>query len=56
MDNKQDLNFFKDHLWDLINMDDMFDVRDIESNDKEDYFIVTLFDGSKFKVVCSEVK
>lgn len=56
MDNKEGLNFFKDHLWDLINEDNVFDVKDIESNDKEDYFIVTVYDGSKYKIVCSEVK
>ena len=50
-----DLNFFKDHLWDMINEDDTLDVRDIISNDKENRFDVEVYGGSIFRITITEI-
>ena len=50
-----DLNFFKDHLWDMINEDDTLDVRDIISNDKENWFEVKVYGGSIFRITITEI-
>ena len=49
-----DLNYFKDHLWDMLNEDDCFDVQDIISNDNENTFDVIVRDGSVFHIVVSQ--
>lgn len=48
-----DLNFFKDHLFDLINDSQLLCVRDIIIKDREDRLIVLLEDGTSIDVVCS---
>ena len=53
---KTSINYFKDRIWDLINEDNILDVKDIESNDKEDYYIVTVYDGTKYKITFSEIE
>ena len=50
-----DLNFFKDHLWDMINDDYLLDVRNIISNDKENWFDIEVFGGSVFRISITEV-
>ncbi len=49
-----DLNYFKDHLWDMINEDDMFNVQDIISDDNENWFDIIVHDGSVFHVSVSQ--
>ncbi|MBQ2818900.1 MAG: hypothetical protein IJF14_00785 [Clostridia bacterium] len=49
-----DLNYFKDHLWDMLNDDDCFNVQDIISNDKENSFDVIVHDESVFHIVVSQ--
>lgn len=39
-----EITVFKDILWDLINESDALDVTDIQSNGKENCFIVTVKD------------
>ena len=56
MKDKTSINYFKDRIWDLINEDNILDVKDIESNDKEDYYIVTVYDGTKYKITFSEIE
>ena len=48
-----ELNYFKDHLFDLVNDSELLCIRDIITKDKEDKFIVVLEDGSVFEVACS---
>ena len=43
-----ELDYFKDHLFDLLNESDLLDVKDIEDDTVENRFIVTLNDGSVF--------
>lgn len=47
-----ELNDFKDCLFDLINETYTMDVSDIETDDKNSTFFVTISDGSRFKIVC----
>ena len=51
-----DLNYFKDHLWDMINEDDILDIKDIVSDDNENWFDVTVFNGSVFRILIQEKK
>ena len=51
-----ELNYFKDHLWDIFNEDDILDVQDIIFDDNENWFDVTVFDGSVFRVLIQEKK
>ena len=50
-----DLNFFKDHLWDMLNDDDTLDAQDIISNDKENYFDVKVYGGNVFRISITEI-
>ena len=45
------LNFFKDHMFDLLNDSDLLDVYDIESI--EGGYRVIVHDGSEFNVIIS---
>ncbi len=45
-----DITRFKDILWDLINESDDLDVTDIQSDDKDNRFMVTVKDGSTYGV------
>ena len=47
-----ELNYFKDHLFDLLNESDLLDVQDITSDEKRDLFRVTVHDGTQFNVYC----
>lgn len=50
-----ELDYFKDHLFDLLNESDLLDVKDIEDDTVENRFIVTLNDGSVFCVQYSKI-
>lgn len=45
-----DINYFKDVLFDLMNESDALDVEDIQSDDKENQFVVTVRGGATFSV------
>ena len=51
-----DFNIFKDNLFDLINESDVLDVDDIEADDKNDLLLVTMKDGTKFRIRIEEIK
>lgn len=46
------LNYFKDHLFDLLNESDLLDVQDIKSDDETNTFHVVVYDGTKFDIYC----
>lgn len=48
-----ELNYFKDHLFDLINESNILNVRSIIADDKENVFRVVVYDGSEFCVKCA---
>ena len=50
------LEYFKDKLFDLLNDADTITIKDIETNDKEGTFRVSMQDGSVFEVRCRQVK
>ena len=50
-----ELNYFKDVLFDLINESDALDVEDIQSDDKENRFVVTVQGGATFSVQITPV-
>ena len=45
-----DINYFKDILFDLLNESDAIDATDIQTDDKNDTFTVTVQDGASFTV------
>ena len=49
-----ELNYFKDHLFDLINESNILNVRSIIADDKENVFRVVVYDGSEFCVKCAD--
>ncbi len=51
-----ELNYFKDHLFDLINESDAFDVHEIISDDHANRFTVIVHDGSVFKIECAKME
>lgn len=50
-----DINYFKDVLFDLMNESDALDVEDIQSDDKENRFVVTVRGGTMFSVLISSL-
>ena len=50
-----DLNFFKDHLWDMLNEDDTLDVQDIVANDTENWFDIKVYGGKVFRLSITEI-
>ena len=50
-----ELNYFKDNLFDLLNESDEMDISDIDSDDRNALFIVSMADGSMFEIVCRQV-
>ncbi len=48
-----ELNYFKDILFDLIN-EGAPGVLEIISNDKENWFMIVMKDGSVFRLQCSK--
>ena len=49
-----ELNYFKDHLFDLLNESNILNVRSIIADDKENVFHVVVSDGSEFCVKCAD--
>ena len=45
-----EINYLKDTLFDLINESDDLNVTDIQSDDKDNSFLVTVQDGSRFTI------
>lgn len=50
------LNYFKDHLFDLLNESELLDAQNIEWDDKTNTFQITVFDGTKFDLYCDHSK
>ena len=48
------LDYFKDLLFDIINENERFEVKDIIGNDQENTFVVELDDGTIFYLKCSK--
>lgn len=44
-----DLNYFKDLLFDLINESDL-PIQDIEADDTNNLFVITVIDGTKYSL------
>lgn len=49
-----DLNYFKDKIFELINETDSIDINDIDTDDRNNTFTVSLFDGSAFELECRQ--
>ena len=47
-----DLDYVKDHLFDLLNESDVPNITDIQSAEEENGFRVTVSDGSVFLITC----
>ena len=47
-----DLDYVKDHLFDLLNESDVLNITDIQSAEQENGFRVTVSDGSVFLITC----
>ena len=47
-----ELNYLKDHLFDLLNESDCLNVTNIEANDALNTFRITVPDGSVFVISC----
>lgn len=50
------LNYFKDHIFDLINESDLLNVTDIKTNERKNSFCITVSDGSVFIIQCIEIE
>lgn len=50
-----ELNFFTDHLFDLLNESNLLDVQNILYNDKTSTFQITIYDGTVFILNCGFV-
>ena len=51
-----ELNYVKDHLFDLLNESDLLDVSDIICDDKKGTFEIVVHDGDRFLRTCEEIK
>lgn len=49
-----ELNYFKDKLFDLLNESDEMDISNIDSDDRNSLFIISMADGSVFEIVCRQ--
>ena len=49
------LECFKDKIFHLLNEENTMDIRDIETNDKEDTFQIFFEDGSAFEIECHQI-
>ena len=47
-----ELNYMKDHLFDLVNESELLDVRGIEADDRRNTLRVTVADGTVFVIEC----
>lgn len=54
-DKKKELNLFKDRLFEFLSGDDFRGIVDIEADDLNDMFTVTMISGRMFEVQCREV-
>ncbi|MDE6990841.1 MAG: hypothetical protein K2P42_09315, partial [Lachnospiraceae bacterium] len=54
-DRGMDLNLFKDRLFEFLSGDDFRGIVDIEADDLNDMFTVTMISGRMFEVQCREV-
>lgn len=50
-----ELIYFKDKLFDLLNESDEMDIADIDTDDRNALFTVSMADGSVFEVECRQV-
>lgn len=53
---EMDLNQFKDYLFDAINESNLLPLRDIQSFDRENRFVLTMWDESEFEIICRQNK
>ena len=51
-----ELNYLKDHLFDLLNESDCLNVTDMEANDALNTFRITVPDGSVFVISCQNAE
>ena len=51
-----ELNYLKDHLFDLLNESDCLNVTDKEANDALNTFRITVPDGSVFVISCQNAE
>lgn len=56
VDRGMDLNMFKDSIFEFLNGDDLRDIVDIEADDLNNTFIVTMISGRIFEVQCREIR
>lgn len=56
VEEEMELNYFKDKLFDLINESDELDVADIEADDKNNTFLVSMQDGSAVLLECRLIR
>ena len=49
------LDYFKDTVFELLNDSDDIAVKDIQTKDKENIFMVLLIDGSHFELECRQI-
>ena len=49
------LNYFKDKLFDILNESDELDISDINADDRNDLFTISIADGSTFEIECREI-
>mgnify|MGYP004571894171 FL=1 len=47
-----ELNYMKDHLFDLVNESEWLDVKGIETDDRRNTLRVTVADGTVFVIEC----
>ena len=47
---------FKDSIFEFLNGDDLRDIVDIEADDLNNTFIVTMISGRIFEVQCREIR
>lgn len=52
MEKGKELDYFKDKVFDLLNEADSMDVKDIETDDRNNTFRVSLQGGGVFEVEC----
>lgn len=50
-----DLNYFKDKIFELINETNSIDINDIDTDDRNNTFTVSLHDGSAFELECRQI-
>lgn len=51
-----DLNMFKNRILEFLNSDDLKGIVDIETDDLNDTFIITMINGRMFEIQCREVR